>query len=70
MNPSTAKVLNELRRRGSQGVTVDHFNIGFRLAARIKDLRDSGNEIRTAKETVNYGTRGRYFLISEAKKAA
>ena len=48
------RVLNELVEARSRGVTFKSFGRGFRLAARIKDLRDAGNDIRTyTVDTVN-----------------
>ena len=42
--------LNKLQSVKNQGVTINDFPAGFRLAARVKDLRNKGYEIITAKE--------------------
>ena len=64
MKNSAEKVLIKLNRRGSKGVSVDQFPTGFRLAARINDLRVK-YEIKTVMEEVSYGRRARYFYIGE-----
>jgi len=56
------RVLDELRRHGA--VTVLDFPSGFRLAARVKDLRDRGHVIDTETATLHgSGTKvARYVL--------
>ena len=66
MTNSETKVLNKLREKGSQGVTVESFPVGFRLAARIFDLR-SRYEIRMIRTK---GQLAKYYLIGRLKKVA
>lgn len=47
MSPTCQKVLNALENAANRGVTVSDFPTGFRLAARIKDLRDMNYQILT-----------------------
>jgi len=41
------RVLTLLAVRGPDGVTIEDFPRGFRLAARVSDLRNAGNAITT-----------------------
>lgn len=45
MNLGAERVLKELKIHGLSGVTVSDFPSGFRLAARIYDLKKAGVEI-------------------------
>ncbi len=63
MNPSTAKVLRALRRYKNRGITAQDFDIAFRLAPRVRDLREADYDIKT---TMDNGI-GRYHLIREPK---
>lgn len=55
-----ARVLDDLRRGP---VDVRDFPPGFRLAARVKDLRDAGHPIDTETVTLPGGTKvARYVL--------
>lgn len=57
------RVLVLLAVNGDRGVDVTMFAPGFRLAARIKDLRDAGNPIDTDTITLEGGHRiARYTL--------
>jgi hypothetical protein len=66
MHPSTQRVLSLLKKKKNKGVTFHDFGTGFRLGARIKDLRDTGLTIVTHKEPLPSGNwHGRYVLIKE-----
>lgn len=65
-------ILQELRARGIRGITPrDAIRIEtadgpvsvFRLAARVKDLRDRGHDIRTAHDP--NGPHARYILVED-----
>jgi len=57
------RVLELLRQRGREGITVLDFPVGFRLSARIKDLRDAGYSIPTGTRELPSGARiARYRL--------
>ena len=59
------RVLELLRQRGREGVTVLDFPTGFRLSARIKDLRDAGFSIPTGTRELPSGARiARYHLAT------
>lgn len=62
-------VLQKLKKAKSKGIRITDFPLGFRLGARIKDLRDTGLEIITDKiEDYSQGykrTIARYVLIKE-----
>ena len=69
MNSQTNQILAHLKNKN--GITafeaLDRFGC-FRLAARIKDLREAGNNIETTMIETDQGKRvARYFLISEAQ---
>lgn len=64
MNPSTQRVLSDLRKAKRKGVTFDNYAQGFRLGARIFDLRQLGHKIVTQKETLPGDVvRARYVLL-------
>lgn len=65
-------ILNVLRTRGSRGLTpreairietTDGIVSVFRLAARVKDLRNRGHDIRTAHDP--NGPHARYVLVED-----
>jgi len=58
-------VESKLKNNGATGITVWDFPAGFALAARIKDLRDSGKVIvsKTESNTNNNGSHARYILV-------
>jgi hypothetical protein len=65
-------ILNVLRDRGGRGLTpreamhietTDGIVSVFRLAARVKDLRDRGHDIRTAHDP--NGPHARYILVED-----
>lgn len=62
MNPACIHVLNRLKAK-KRGVCYDDFARGFRLAARIFDLREAGYTIQTVKDEIPGGTRARYVLV-------
>ena len=43
-------VLERLKKAKNRGVKLTDFPAGFRLSARIKDLRDDGHDILTTSE--------------------
>lgn len=49
MHPSCHRVLSMLRRH-KKGITFDVFPVGFRLGARIYELRKAGHDIITLKK--------------------
>ena len=65
MTTAIKKVKSKLKNNGATGITVWDFPVGFALAARIKDLRDSGKVIITKTEvnTNNNGNHARYILV-------
>ena len=58
MIPSNKKVYTALACRKNKGISFHDFATGFRLAARIKDLRDASYNIITQRE---YRDNGSYF---------
>jgi len=63
MNPAAASVLAKLKAKRRAGVTFDDFARGFRLGARIFDLREAGYRIATVNEALANGNkRARYVL--------
>ena len=64
MTSSEQKVINKLKQAGSKGVTFSDFPHGFRLAARIFDLKGRV-WINKTMEKIGDTRRARYFLISE-----
>lgn len=64
MNKSVAAVLNRLRIAGNAGINVTQFPKGFRLGARIYDLRQMGYEIITRR--LENGM-AEYVLVGEPK---
>ena len=70
MSPLELKTLEMLLRKKAKGISFDDFPRGFRLGARIFDLRQAGHEITTIIEEMSSGTRrARYFLIKMKKGA-
>ena len=68
MKPVNARVLGCLEK-SKKGVTFDDFPTGFRLGARIFDLREMGYEIKTLNERMRSGrNRARYVLTSAKRK--
>lgn len=64
MNPSTLRVLNDLKKAKRKGITFDNYAQGFRLGARIFDLRQIGHKIITQKEVLSGDVvRARYVLL-------
>lgn len=63
MHPKALEVLNALRKNKRLGVTVEDFTLGFRLAARIFDLREAGYVIHSEPGRV-----ARYILLKEPKQ--
>ncbi len=61
-------VLEKLKERKHKGVEFDDFRKGFRLAARIFDLRMLGYIISTIREECGERTKARYVLLKEPKK--
>lgn len=61
MMPRCEQVLKKLQRT-RYGVTFNDFAPGFRLAARIHDLRSAGYDIITINERVGECSRARYLL--------
>lgn len=61
MSPHCAAVLKKLRSC-KRGVTFDNFARGFRLGARIFDLREAGYQIETVTEQAGDCLRARYVL--------
>lgn len=49
MKNQVERVLNILKQKGHEGVTVHDFGKGFRLGARIYDLRQLGYDIMTCR---------------------
>lgn len=62
MKPYLAKVLYLLMVRKSKGVTFEDFPAGFRLEARIHDLRHAGYEIARFKMPLGSTHRAGYVL--------
>ena len=59
------RVLVLLAVRGPEGVSVLDFAPGFRLAARVADLRAAGNPIETQTATLPGGAKvARYVLVA------
>jgi hypothetical protein len=60
----TAQILKHLKRHGSiNPLTALRLYGSFRLAARIRELRNQGNQIKTNKEVQNGKSFARYELI-------
>ena len=68
MHAGARKVLGKLRSKKRKGITTDDFPSGFRLAARVFDLREMGHIIHAQKERISTGTRARYVLVAEYPK--
>ena len=62
---SVEQVLAKLRRKRG-GVTFADFAKGFRLAARVHDLRKAGHVIQTVRDEIEDGFIARYVLEREA----
>lgn len=67
MKTANEKVLNAMKRNVGKGITTRDFPVGFRLAARIKDLRDLGNDIKTTLINEHGMRHARYNLIKLGK---
>jgi hypothetical protein len=66
MKTACAKVLAMLRKARKHGVAFNDFARGFRLGARVYDLRREGFDIITVKEPMGNGaTYARYILMRE-----
>ena len=65
MGTAIKTVENKLKDNGATGITVWDFPAGFALAARIKDLRDSGKVTvsKIESNTNNNGNHARYVLV-------
>lgn len=64
MSSSALRVLADLKRKTRAGVTASDYPKGFRLGARIYDLRASGYQIEGRKDS---GTPlHRYYLVRGA----
>lgn len=64
MSPSVLRVLNDLKRHKRKGITFSDYPQGFRLGARVFDLRQLGHNIVTMKETLAHDVvRARYALL-------
>ena len=63
------RVLVLLAVRGAEGVTVDDFPRGFRLAARIADLRSAGNPITTKTSILPGGARIACYQLAATTSA-
>ena len=63
------RVLVLLAVRGPEGVSVLDFPAGFRLGARIKDLRDAGNPIITETIHLASGARIARYVLAPASLA-
>lgn len=64
MRPSEIRVFNDLKKAKRKGISFDDYGVGFRLGARIFDLRQMGHKIATTKETLSNGAvRARYVLL-------
>ena len=69
MNPSTLRVLNDLKKAKNKGITFDSYPQGFRLGARVFDLRQIGHKIVTIKERLAGDViRARYVLVFNKPK--
>jgi hypothetical protein len=64
-----ARVLALLKSRGSQGVTFLDFPQGFRLGARIFDLKASGHDIDPIPVELPGGTRTVRYVIRSTPTA-
>jgi hypothetical protein len=63
-NTQNFQILKHLKRHGSiNPLTALRLYGSFRLAARIKELRNQGNQIKTIKEVQNGKSFARYELI-------
>jgi hypothetical protein len=60
------RVLVLLAVRGPEGVSVLDFAPGFRLAARIADLRAAGNPIDTQTATLPGGAKVARYVLTAA----
>jgi EAL domain-containing protein (putative c-di-GMP-specific phosphodiesterase class I) len=62
MKSEASRVLAKLKQN-RRGITFDDFGRGYRLGARIFDLRQAGFNIVTIKEALENGSqRARYVL--------
>lgn len=61
---ATQAVLGKLVSAKKRGITFSDFPVGFRLGARIFELRGSGFHIQTVREELGNGRyRARYVLL-------
>ena len=68
MRNATEKVLFDLQKVPS-GVTINEYAKGFRLGARIYDLRKVGYDIATIREYTHKSTYiARYVLLNKQPK--
>ena len=66
METQTKQILQYMRLQPISAMDALEFIGSFRLAARIKDLRDEGHDIHTEIITTEWGARiARYSLIKE-----
>lgn len=66
MTPHEQKVLDKLVARKGKGISFSDFATGFRLGARIFDLRKAGYRIATRQEPLkDGGYKARYTLIRQ-----
>lgn len=55
MSPGAKMVLRKLQENQQRGLTWDDFHKGFRLSARIYEIRGAGYSITTFNETIRGG---------------
>ena len=66
METQTKQILQYMRTQSITAIEALQYIGSFRLAARIKNLRDEGHDIHTEMVTMDSGTRiARYSLIKE-----
>lgn len=61
-------VLELLKKKGNKGISFKDFPTGFRLAARILDLRQTGWDIITQREPMKNGWYARYTLMGRHQR--
>jgi hypothetical protein len=71
-DPQTRRILSLLRERRDGVTPLDALNVvgSFRLAARIKELRDAGHDIETVNERTPGGARVARYVLHEPARAA
>lgn len=63
MSPTDLRVLADLKKY-KKGISFDNYPTGFRLAARIFNLREVGHNIVTMKDPLGNGFyKARYVLL-------